>query len=149
MVDKRRIEGIQPISMDFPERRIPEQDLVQGGGQPAPIPTTVEGLLTRLVEIQTNKDSFSVAVVIVITADSPVRGPDIQIPDGATLTVRLRSQSGVVLGYVSNTSGGARNPNGRIQLNEGDAVGVRVRNMQAVWVDSNTNEAIFEFIVEQ
>ena len=148
MVNRRGVKGIQPISMDFPSRGIPEQTLVQGSA-PVPLPTTVEGLLGRLIEIQMNKNSFAVAVVIVPIAGSPERGPDIQIPDGATLTIRLRSQSGVVTGFVSNTSGGARNPNGRIQLNEGDAVGVKVTNMQSVWVDSDTNNATFEFIVEQ
>lgn len=142
------IKGVQPVSMDFPSRNIPEQTLMQGG-QPKPIPETVEGLLKRLVEIQMNKPSFAVAVVDVDVAGTPERGPDIQIPDGATLTIRLRSQTGVVLGFVSNTSGGARNPNSRIQLNEGDAVGVKVQNMQAVWVDSDTNAATFEYIVEQ
>jgi len=148
MVNKHGVKGIQPSPMDFPNRSIPEQTLVQGG-QPEPIPKSIGGLLTRLVEIQTNKPSFAVAVVIVDVVDTPVRGPDLQIPDGAVLTIRLRSQSSVVLGFVSNTSGGARNPNSRIVLNEGDAVGIRVQNMQAVWVNANTADATFEYIVEQ
>ncbi len=148
MANKHGIKGIQPPTMDFPNRSIPEQTLVQGG-QPEPIPKSIEGLLTRLVKIQTNKASFAVAVVIVDVVDTPVRGPDLQIPDGAVLTIRLRSQAGVVLGFVSNTSGGARNPNSRIVLNEGEAVGLRVQNMQAVWVNADTNAATFEYIVEQ
>jgi len=158
MTNRNQITGTsQTPPLQHPiAKSVPEQDLDAPRGGPtvsqaseALSSLSVEQLLAKLVEIQSNFKTFFVAVVNVPIPGTPVRGPDIPIPDGAALVIRLRTQDGNVRGFVANTAGSATNDNARSNLLEGDSVSFRVTNMQGVWVDTDTADAVFEFIAEQ
>lgn len=99
-----------------------------------------------------NLDSFTVRVVNVAAAGTPVQGPTVTVPDGFALVVRLTPKDAATpKGFVAASSAEASGATAdrRSTLQEGDSVSLLVTNMSAVWVDADENDVDFEFIVEQ
>lgn len=95
-----------------------------------------------------NLDSFEVVAVTVSTAGTPQQGPDLRVPPGFAVVVKHRTGSGGTM-FVANSSPAATNANSRIELTEGTSVSLRVKNMNAVWVNADAAPATAEFLVER
>jgi len=101
---------------------------------------------------QHNLNTFTVRNVTVTAAGTPVQGPTVTVPHGYALVARLqRGQAGSIIAYVAPSSDEASGATaGQRSLIQGnDAIQLWVTNMNALWIDSNTNGAIIELFVEQ
>lgn len=96
-----------------------------------------------------NLPGWTVRRVRVVTAGSPVQGPDIDIPHGFALVVRQRHHNSDRTGFVADSLTNARSAALRSELINGETLSLRVMNMNEVWVDADSNTTDFEFIVEQ
>lgn len=87
--------------------------------------------------------------VIVVTAGTPVQGPDFTISPGYATVVRQRRHSGAPTGYVAGTRAELLNTAERSELSDNDSITVRVTNWSQLWFDADTANTAFELIVEQ
>lgn len=99
---------------------------------------------------QENLSSAEIRRVRVVTAGTPVQGPTVTVPNGYALVVRMRRvTTGTPTGYLGTSSANALDDTVRSVLNGNDALTLNVTNMNAIWVDADTNTTDFEFVVEQ
>lgn len=91
-----------------------------------------------------------VRLVTVVTADTPVQGPDVAINRGYGVVVRQRNHTvGAPLGYVAFSDGDVRNNATRIEMSDGDSFVIRVSNFNKIWFNANTAATNFEVFVER
>ena len=95
-----------------------------------------------------NLNTFTVRLVTLVTPGTPVQGPDVTVPHGYAVVVRMRRHAGSPLGYVADSSANASSTN-RSVLRDNDAILLYVTNLSAIWVDADTATTVFELIVEQ
>jgi hypothetical protein len=93
-------------------------------------------------------DEFLVRRVRVVTVGTPVQGPDIAIPKGYDVVIRMRRHAGTPNGYVSGSAGAVRSTESRVELRDNDSITVRLSNMKEAWFDADTATTDFEMIVE-
>jgi hypothetical protein len=93
-----------------------------------------------------NLSSFVVRTVTVASPGTPVQGPNVRVPNGMELAVRLRSGGP---GYVASSLAAAQSAALRTEVEEKEGVAIKVGNMNAVWVGAPAAGAVFEFLVEQ
>lgn len=95
-----------------------------------------------------NLNTFTVRPVTLVTPGTPVQGPDVVVPHGYSVVVRMRRHAGSPNGYVADSSANAGGTNRSI-LRDNDAILLNVTNLNAIWVDADTATTVFELIVEQ
>ena len=97
-----------------------------------------------------NWPNWTVIRIEVITPGTPVRGPDIPIPNGVATRIRMPpGQAGTPLGYAGRTGAAVRDPNSRVTLIEdGNPVPVQITNMNMIYVDADTANTFLELIAE-
>ena len=86
--------------------------------------------------------------VRVATAGTPVQGPRIAITPGYDTTVRQRRNPGTPNGYVAYSSVAVKDTTQRIEIQDNDAVSLRVSNWDRLWFDADTDDTDFELFVE-
>ena len=92
---------------------------------------------------------FYVIVIEVLTAGTPVNGPDFPVPPGRVVTVRQRRHDGSPVGYVANSVQEVKMDDTRVELGDAESVGfAAIRNLMEIWVDSDTAATKFEIIVD-
>ena len=92
---------------------------------------------------------FMVRAVTVVTADTPVQGPDFPIPYGYRCTIRMRRHAGSPVGYVAASSQETKLSDYRLELGNGDSVDFpSIRNAAEIWFSADTNTIRFEVIAE-
>jgi len=90
-----------------------------------------------------------VRAIEVVTAGEVYRGPDVVVPEGWTVTVRLRPHATASpTGYVGGTSGDVGGTLTRVEMAEGDTMDANVSNLENLYFGSDTNNTFFELIVE-
>ncbi len=97
-----------------------------------------------------NWPNWTVRRIEVVTAGTPVQGPNVPIPNGVACRIRMPpGQAQAPLGYAGRTPAAVRDPNSRVTLIEdGNPVPVQITNMNMIWVDANTANTFLELIAE-
>ncbi|MFQ5715086.1 MAG: hypothetical protein ACE5GU_13745 [Candidatus Scalinduaceae bacterium] len=84
----------------------------------------------------------------VTTAGTPENLPDVSIPTGYPVTIKaLDSNTGAV--YLAEKSADAATAATRFTLQAGQAITLRIINLNVCWLDSAVNGEGIEYIVEQ
>ena len=87
--------------------------------------------------------------VNVVTAGTPVRGPDVKVNRGYGVVIRQRNHTvGAPFGYAGFSQGDLSNTNTRIEMLDGDSFVVRISNLNKIWFDADTADTSFEMFVE-
>jgi len=94
-----------------------------------------------------NQGQFRVEVVNVPTAGTPVQLSNIPINPGVELVLRART---TLLGrmYIANSSANCADATKRMELRNGESVGLTVDNSNLIYIDSSTNNGKIELFVE-
>ena len=92
---------------------------------------------------------WGVRQVLVSTAGTPVRGPDVTVDRRYAVVIRQRVHAGAPTGYIAPTQGDVLNTATRIETADGDSFNLRISNMNRVWFDSSANSTSFEMLVEK
>ena len=87
--------------------------------------------------------------VEVVTAGTPVQGPNIEIPAGINTVIRQRRSTATRNGYVAINEHDVTNTSLRSEIQNADVIGLRVSNWSKVWFDADTSGTEFELISEQ
>lgn len=95
-----------------------------------------------------NVDEWSVRRVRVVTAGTPVQGPDFVIPDGFVCAIRQRRHTGTPIGYIGPSSGSTLGTDTRVELRDAESVSLNISNMKKVWFNADTANTDFEMMVE-
>lgn len=97
-----------------------------------------------------NRSAITFKGVTVVTAGTPVQGPDVPIPHGYTLAIRNRvTNPGTPIVYVANNAANTSNPAERNELGKGDVERFNITNMNLLWFDATANGIIAELVAEQ
>lgn len=114
--------------------------------------TTADGTLETSASCAV-KSAIIFQTVTIAAKGTPVQGPTVAIPIGATLMVRQRvTQVASAKGRISHTEAGADNDLAatlRLETVKGDSFSFNVDNMDVLWFDADTNGTVFELIAEQ
>lgn len=95
-----------------------------------------------------NSGAFTVQVVSVPTAGTPVNLPSIVIPDGKELIIRAKLTNGFRKVFLSDSAANVANANTRIELRAGESIGLAITNANLVWIDGSSNGVEVELMVE-
>lgn len=87
--------------------------------------------------------------VLVVTAGTPVQGPDSPISPGYATVVRQRRHTGAPVGYVAGSKAEVGSAAERVELADNDSFTLKVTNWAELWFDADTANTSFELIVEQ
>ena len=87
--------------------------------------------------------------VEVVTAGTPVQGPNIEIPAGINTVIRQRRSTATRNGYVALNEHDVTNTSLRSEIQHADVIGLRVSNWNKLWFDADTSGTEFELISEQ
>ena len=87
--------------------------------------------------------------VEVVTAGTPVQGPNIEIPAGIDTVIRQRRSTATRNGYVALNEHDVTNTSLRSEIQNADVIGLRVSNWSKLWFDADTSGTEFELISEQ
>jgi len=88
--------------------------------------------------------------VTVVSAGTPVQGPNVSLPVGSTLLVELRiTQAGSPKGYVSESEANVQVASTRKEMFKGGRLAYAVDNMNRLWFDTDIDGAVFEVSAEQ
>ena len=120
----------------------------------------VVSLLTEIRDALMGPEAYSdtdnaprglIRSVTVVTPGTPVRGPDVPLPPGYTVTVRQRHHSGNPVGYFGFSQDDVLVDGHRSVWHDNDSLTLstkRVGNMKYLWFDADTASTVFEIIVE-
>ena len=87
--------------------------------------------------------------VEVVTAGTPVQGPNIEIPAGINTVIRQRRSTATRNGYVAVNEHDVSNTSLRSEIQNADVITLRVSNWSKLWFDADTSGTEFELISEQ
>mgnify|MGYP001582812827 FL=1 len=94
------------------------------------------------------KEGLIIAVTVV-TAGTPVQGPNIQVPPGYATVVRQRRHEGTPrTGYWAFERSDTANALNRSVFKDNDSISLRLSRWDSLWFDANQNDTSFELIVE-
>lgn len=128
----------------------PEADLLeQMNGHLQNILQALLAVHSNQVLFRRNNQGWSVITVTVATANTPVQGPDLSVPDGYAVTVRQRRHSGAPTGYVGSSGPNTANSRSRIEMGDNDSFTLQVTNTKLLWFNADTASTVFELILEQ
>ena len=97
-----------------------------------------------------NQPTWRVIAVRVATAGQPVQGPNRPIPDGFTLSVRMRRHSSVRTGYIAPAKVDLQESLARAEFRDNDSIELQITNMNLCWFDASTGtNTDFELVAEQ
>jgi len=100
---------------------------------------------------RTNRDT-DLAVIRTITVEasgSPVQAPDMPVPKGREVTIRMRRHSGTPNGYVAFSRSATLADFTRTELRDNDAITVKyLDNFARAWFNADTATTKFEMMVE-
>lgn len=97
-----------------------------------------------------NRAAWTARTVTVLTAATPVQGPNVAIPDGFSVAVIFRAtQAGTPKGYMANSSANTAILASRTEMNKGDVRRLFVTNLNLLFFDTDTSGSIFDLVVEQ
>ena len=103
-----------------------------------------------LLDTRRNGVSLHVFGVEIVSAGTPVRGPDVPLEDGTIVLIRLRPDpDNVIIGYFSGTQHGVRDKLQRHAFEEGDSINSIVNNLDLLFFDADTSGAFFEVSYEK
>jgi hypothetical protein len=106
-------------------------------------------LLAELIDIQRSHDSVLFMNVQIETVGESLQGPDIPLPNGVDLSVRLRPFAGAtVTGYVSTRDRQAGETLRRKEMVEGESLEFKVKNPNALYFAADTAAVVFELMAE-
>ena len=89
-----------------------------------------------------------VIVTTVVTAGTPVQGPDIRVSRGYPTVVRQRRHTGTTrTGYVAFERSDTGNPLNRITFRDNDSISLPLGRLNSLWFDADNNDTSFELIV--
>ena len=113
------------------------------------IPVDITGG-TIIVIPTANRAAVTMRSVTVIAAGTPVQGPNVSIPNGFAVLVLFRvTQTGAPIGFLANSLANTALPANRTEMLKGDTRRFFVTNMNLLFFDSDTTDAVFELFVEQ
>jgi hypothetical protein len=95
-----------------------------------------------------NQGQFSVNVVNVPTAGTPVQLTSLVIPDGIDLVLRAKLPNANAKLYVANSSANCLDATKRIELKTGESLGFTINNANLIWIDSSVNNGKAEIFTE-
>ena len=116
---------------------------------------SAQSLLRRIIDIikplpeVTGVDPVIIRAVQVVAADSPVQGPEVEVPPNWVCVVRQRIHAGTPIGRVAASRNAIRNTGERVELEDGDSVMMNVPCMDDLWFDADTAATSFEIIVQR
>lgn len=96
------------------------------------------------------QDAKEVLVIVktVVTAGTPVQGPEILVPPGYFTVVRQKRHTGTPrTGYLAFERSDTGNPLNRITFIDNDSIALPLEHLDSVWLDSDNNDTSFELIV--
>jgi hypothetical protein len=97
------------------------------------------------------QDAKEVLVIVrtVITAGTPVQGPDIRVSRGYFTVVRQRRHTtgNPRTGYVAFERSDTANPLSRMEFKDNDSIGLPLERLDSLWFDADNNDTSFELIV--
>lgn len=97
-----------------------------------------------------NRPDWTARTVTVVTAGTPVQGPDVSIPNGFSVLIRQRvTQTGSRRLYVARTAANAGIAANRFEFSKGDGLRLFITNLNLLFFDTNTDGTIAELVVEQ
>ena len=135
--------------LPLPERFRVTRELIAYHKEATAVQRETNKLLQELIKLQSSRQILTISVVEIVTPGRPTRGPDIVLPNGTELVVRLRpDNTATITGYVSITPGMVTNSLRRSELQEGDSLTFRIRNPHMLFFDADTAGAKFEVIAE-
>lgn len=112
------------------------------GSIPNPLPVTITP--------GANRSAITFTTVTVNPAGTPVPGPNLVVPSGYSLMVRLRETLvGTPIGYVANSGANCAISANRNEVLKGSGFVLWITNANLLYFDSDTNGTIFELTVEQ
>lgn len=113
------------------------------------IPVDITGG-TIIVVPTVNRAALTFRTVPIAAAGTPQQGPDVSIPNGFAVVVVFRvTQAGAPNGFVANSLANTAVAASRTEMLKGDTRRFFVTNMNLLFFDSDTTDAVFELFVEQ
>jgi len=91
-------------------------------------------------------DQVRVWLIEQFNPGTPIQGPDMPIPPGYSVLVRMRPQAGTPIGYVAGSEGTVRDSYSRVHLQEGESITVFVTNLKYLWFDADTAATQMEIV---
>ena len=93
-----------------------------------------------------SKSKFTVEEATVATAGTPVQLSDIQVAESAEIVIKAKRSN---LGAIKIGESSAQALAGKFTLDPGEAVKLRISNVNKIYIDSEVNGDKVELIVEQ
>jgi len=122
-------------------------------------PARVEGWVSDPVEATfppdgtipptANQDAITFRTVTIPLAGDAVQGPDVEIPNGRSVMVIVRTGQSTRKGFVANSSANVGDPTMRGEI---PVDGIRlyfISNMNLLWFGADTDGTVIELQVEQ
>ena len=112
-------------------------------------------LLRQLVAATSTPVGFSeipepgiIKRVQVEAANTPIKGPDVEVPAGFDIAIRQRHHTSQRTGYVAFSEGAAKDPASRSELRNGEGIFLRVTNLKQVWFSASAATTNFEILAQ-
>ena len=96
-----------------------------------------------------NRQGWTTQIVTVVTAGTPVQGPDVKIPHGFGIAISQRRHAASPIGYVAKSSAAALVDATRKELRDGEGFVLFLTNMNLLWFDASASSTVFELTAEQ
>jgi hypothetical protein len=89
-----------------------------------------------------------VIVATVVTAGTPVQGPNIRVSRGYPTVIRQRRHTGTTrTGYVAFERSDTGNPLSRMQFRDNDSIALPLERLDSLWFDADNADTSFELVV--
>lgn len=95
-----------------------------------------------------NQGQFRCLVIPVLQSSTPVNLPDVPIPDGVEIALRASITNGNARIFVSDSAINVLDSLNRGTLASGESIGLRLTNLNLIWIGSSANNRSVEIIVE-
>lgn len=122
-------------------------------------PAVAEGMFSDPVDVSggtitaaptPNRAAWTARTAEVVTAGTPVQGPDVAVPNGFSVAIIFRAtQAGSPKGYMADSGANTALSASRTEMNKGDVRVLFVTNLNLLFFDTDTSGAVFDLVLEQ
>lgn len=114
------------------------------------LPVEAEVIGPIIVTPTPNRAAVTFRTVTVVTAGTPVQGPTVTVPDSFSLLVKMRTTNiGNPTGFIANSAANTAISGSRMELKKGEAISLKIDDMDLLFFDSDTSGVVFELVAEQ
>lgn len=96
-----------------------------------------------------NRQGVKFTTVTVVTAGTPVQGPDMTIPHGFALAIEQRAHGVNRTGYVGSSAANVIVSGTRKEFRDGVGITLYITNANLLYFDASADATVFELWAEQ